>query len=73
MLFTHKFYSGRAALLRRPNFSIKAEPQFGPTVFTWATKKPRLTRRRGDKTFMCSSHFSQADDAGLELAPDIET
>jgi hypothetical protein len=40
-MFTHIFSVGRAALLRRPNFSAKAERQLGPTdIVSGQTKSP---------------------------------
>jgi hypothetical protein len=65
-------FSGRAALLRRQNFSTMAERQLGPTVI-WATKKPRLMARRGDKAFVLLLIFPKLMMLELELAPDIET
>lgn len=39
----------------------------------WAIKKPRLTRRRGDKTVVLFSFFPKLMMLELELAPVIET
>jgi len=49
-----------------------AERQLGPTVI-WATKKPRLMARRGDKAFVLLLIFPKLMMLELELAPDIET
>jgi hypothetical protein len=53
-------------LLRRPNFSAKAEQQLGPYQFYFrATKKPRLMTRRGDKTIALLLIFPKPAPAGL--------
>src|ERR1035437_1739542 len=45
------FVFGRAALLRGPNFSAKAERQLGPTDFvSEQTKSPNSWREGADKT-----------------------
>jgi len=72
MLFTHKFYSGRAALLRRPNFSIKAEQQLGPTVFDPGNKKAPTHDEKGRQNGCALLIFPKLMMLELELAPDVE-
>jgi hypothetical protein len=52
------FVFGRAALLRGPNFSTKAERQLGPTDFVFGqTKSPNSWREGADKTCALLSFF----------------
>jgi hypothetical protein len=74
MLFTHKLFSGRAALLRRPNFSAKAEQQLGPTVFDPGNKKAPTQDEKGRQKRLCTLLiFPKLMVLELELAPVIET
>jgi hypothetical protein len=63
MLFTHKFYSGRAALLRRPNFLNKAEQQLGPTAFDLGNKKAPTHKEKGRQNSCALLIFPQANGA----------
>jgi hypothetical protein len=72
MLFTHKYFSGRVALLRRPNF-LKAERQPGPTDFDSGNKKAPTHEEKGRQNGCASLLiFPGLMMPGLELAPDIE-
>jgi hypothetical protein len=73
MLFTHKIFSGRAALLRRPNFSAKAEQQLGPTVFDPGNKKAPTHKEKGRQNGCALLIFPKLMMLELELAPVIGT
>jgi len=52
-----------AALLRRPNFSTKAEQQLGPTGFDPGNKKAPTHKEKGRQNGCALLIFSPANDA----------
>ena len=64
---------GRAALLRRPNFSAKAEQQLGPTGFDLGNKKAPTHKEKGRQNGCALLIFPKPMMLELELAPVIET
>jgi len=73
MLFTHIKFSGRAALLRRPKYSTKAEQQLGLTGFDLGNKKTPTHKEKGRQNGCALLIFPKPMMLELELAPVIET
>jgi hypothetical protein len=64
---------GKAALLRRPNFSATAERQLSPTVFDPGNKKAPTQDEKGRQNGCALLIFPKLMMLELELAPVIET
>jgi len=60
-------------LLRRPNFSTKAERQLGPTVFDSGNKKAPTHGEKGQQNDCALLIFPKPMTLELELAPVIGT
>ena len=60
-------------MLRRPNFSTKAERQLGPTGFDFGNKKTPTHNEKGRQNGCALLIFPKLMMLELELAPVIET